>query len=374
MENIYVTKAFLPPYEEYIEMIKPLWESCRISNMGDLHKRLETELASYLEVPMVSLFTNGHTALELLIQAMDLKGEVITTPYTFASTSHAIVRNGLKPVFCDIKEDDYTIDEEKIEALITENTSAILPVHVYGHICNHKALEKISRKHNLKLIYDAAHAFGVKIDGESAVGLGDASMISFHATKVFNTVEGGAVVYSEEELGKKLYGLKNFGIRSETLIDAVGSNSKMDEFRAAMGLCNLKYVTASIAERKKVYDRYLENLSEVKGIRLYYVPDNLDYNYSYFPVFFDKEFYGENVRDYIYEELKKNQIFSRKYFYPLITDMGCYCRDYDSSLTPVASKISEGILTLPLYSDLSLEKVDLISNYVKHYLEEFMKG
>ena len=370
MENIYVTKAFLPPYEEYAEMIKPLWENARITNMGSLHNQLETELKKYLAVPNVSLFTNGHMALELLIQALDLKGEVITTPYTFASTTHAIVRNGLKPVFCDIKEDDYTIDEEKIEGLITENTSAILPVHVYGHVCNNKVLKKIAEKHNLKLIYDAAHAFGVKMDSESVVGYGDASMISFHATKVFNTIEGGAVIYSDNELGKKLYGLKNFGIRSETVVDYVGSNAKMDEFRAAMGLCNLKYVNETIEERKKVYERYIENLEGLKGVHLYHIPDHMDYNYAYFPIYFDEKFYGETIRDYIYDELKKKQIYSRRYFYPLITDMDCYCKEYDSKKTPIAKRISEGILTLPLYAGLELDMVDKISLYVKECLEK----
>lgn len=374
MSRINVTKAFLPPYEEYINQIKELWDSSQITNMGKLHKELERNLAEYLNVTNISLFTNGHMALELLIQALELKGEVITTPYTFASTTHAIMRNGLKPVFCDIKEDDYTIDEKKVESLINENTTAILPVHVYGHVCNNDALKKIAEKYGLKLIYDAAHAFGIKKENKSVVSFGDASMLSFHATKVFNTVEGGAVVYKDKKLGRKLYGLKNFGIRNETIVDAVGANAKMDEFRAAMGLCNLKYADFAINQRKKIYNRYIDNLHDLKGVCIYKVPDDIQYNYAYFPVYFEKKIYGDNVRDYVYEGLKKKEIYARKYFYPLITDMDCYKNEYESNDTPIAKRISEGILTLPLYAGLEVQDVDRISLQVKVCLEELMRG
>lgn len=363
MDNIYVTKAFMPPYEEFIEKIKPLWNTSRITNMGELHKELELELKKYLGVERLSLFTNGHMALELAIQALDLEGEVITTPYTFSSTTHAIVRNGLKPVFCDIKEDDYTIDETKIEKLINENTTAIIPVHVYGHVCNHESINKIAQKYNLKLIYDAAHAFGVRKDGESVVKYGNASVLSFHATKVFNSIEGGAVVFDNDEIGRKLYGLKNFGIRDEITVDMVGVNAKMDEFRAAMGLCNIKYVRAAIEARKKIYEQYVQRLEGVKGIKVW-IPEGIEYNYSYFPVYIDEKVYGNGKRDELYDYLKKRGIFCRKYFYPIITEFECYQRKYDSCDTPIAKRISNGILTLPLYVDLQPNIVDKIVNLV----------
>lgn len=368
MDKIRVTKTFLPPYEEYIEEIKKLWDSSWITNMGTMHRSLENELKKYLDVSNISLFTNGHMALELMIQAMGLKGEIITTPYTFASTAHAIVRNGCKPVFCDIKESDYTIDETKVEELITEKTVAILPVHVYGHVCNNDVLEKIAQKYNLKLIYDAAHAFGVIENGRSVMGFGDASMLSFHATKVFHTIEGGAVAYSDPVLGEKLYGLKNFGIRNETTVDEIGANAKIDEFRCAMGLCNLKYVDNNIIKRKKVYNRYLELLGTIRGVKLYYVPENLKYNYAYFPIYFEPEIYGKEIRDNVYNYLMEYEIYARKYFYPLITDMDCYKDIYDSNYTPIAKRISENILTLPLYAELDLLKVDEISTLICNYL------
>lgn len=361
MENIYVTKAFLPPYEEYIEKIKYLWDNSKITNAGEYHNQLEDELAKYLKVSHLSLFTNGHMALELLLQSLELEGEVITTPYTFASTTHAIIRSGLKPVFCDIKEDDFTIDEKLVEDLITDKTVAILPVHVYGHVCNNDALERTAKRNNLKLIYDAAHAFAVEKDGESVIGYGDASILSFHATKVFNTVEGGAVVYHNEHLGRRLYGMRNFGIRNETTVDAAGANAKMDEFRAAMGLCNLKYIDDVIARRKIRYERYLYNLQNVDGVSVYSVPDNIKYNYAYFPVFIDQDIYGSQVRNQIYDYLRQYGIYTRKYFYPLITEMDCYRNVYDSDLTSVAKRISEGILTLPLYPDLEFDIIDRIS-------------
>lgn len=250
-EKILVTRSSMPSLEEYVEMIKPIWDTHWLTNMGENHNKLQEQLQEYLQVDGVSLFTNGHLALELLIQAMELTGEVITTPFTFASTTHAIVRNGLTPVFCDIDPETYTMDAEKIESLITEKTSAILPVHVYGNVCNVQEIEKIAKRHNLKVIYDAAHAFGVKV-GEKGIGaFGDASMFSFHATKVFNTIEGGAIAYSEAALEDKLYNLKNFGIADEETIESIGSNAKMNEFQAAMGLCNLLHITEEIQKRKK---------------------------------------------------------------------------------------------------------------------------
>ena len=246
----------MPEFEEYIEEIRELWDTHWLTNMGSKHKSLESQLLDYLKVPNITLFTNGHLALECIIAALDLRGEVITTPFTFASTTHAIVRNGLKPVFCDINPYDYTIDVEKIESLITEKTSAIIPVHVYGNVCDIEAIDRIAKKHNLKVIYDAAHTFGVTVNGQGVGTFGDASMFSFHATKVFNTIEGGAVTYDDSSIKQVLNDLKNFGITGPETVEYVGGNAKMNEFQAAMGICNLRHVNGEIIKRKKVVERY----------------------------------------------------------------------------------------------------------------------
>ena len=282
-------------------------------------------------------------ALEMVIAAMGLTGEVITTPFTFASTTHAIVRNGLNPVFCDINPYDYTIDVNKIESLITDKTSAIIPVHVYGNICDYKAIDKIAKKYNLKVIYDAAHAFGVEVDGVGVGNFGDASMFSFHATKVFNTIEGGCICYHNEILKTKLNNLKNFGMKNAEEFDAVGGNAKMNEFAAAMGICNLRHIDEEIAKRKVVYNRYIERLSGVSGIKLCKPQDSTKPNYAYFPVVFDGYKYN---RDEVDNKLKENDIVARKYFYPITNSFECY--DYDVSVTPVALDISKKVLTLPM--------------------------
>lgn len=362
-EKIYVTRPSMPPYEEYIEMIKPLWDNHSLTNMGDYHKKLEEELKKYLKVEYISLMTNGHMALEMALQAMDLRGEVITTPFTFVSTTHAIVRNGLTPVFCDINKNDYTIDAEKIEDLITEKTSAILPVHVYGRVCAVEKIESIARKHNLKVIYDAAHAFGVQYKGKSIALEGDASILSFHATKVFNTVEGGAVVYNNENLGKILYGLKNFGIRNEVVIDSVGANAKMDELRAIMGLCNLKYVDSEINRRKELVLLYRELLENVDGIKLLEEQKAVISNYAYFPIVIDEHKFGK-TRDELYTILRENNIFSRRYFYPLTNECECFKNRFESGITPIARYISERVLTLPLYADLGKANVEYICDLI----------
>ncbi|WP_432205365.1 DegT/DnrJ/EryC1/StrS family aminotransferase (plasmid) [Cetobacterium somerae] len=362
MENqILPTRSSMPKFEEYCQEIKELWESHWLTNMGCKHKELEEKLLKYLKTDNITLFTNGHLGLECILAGMDLKGEVITTPFTFASTTHAIVRNGLKPIFCDINKDDYTLDVDKIESLITENTSAILPVHVYGHVCNIKEIEKIAKKYNLKVIYDAAHAFGIEVDGVGIGNFGDASMFSFHATKVFNTIEGGAVTYKDLNLNKILYDLKNFGITGPETIDYVGGNAKMNEFQAAMGICNLRHVDNEILKRKKIVDRYKERLGNTKGIKLVKSQDGVKENYSYFPVVFEDYKY---TRDEIFEKLKEKNIMARKYFYPLINDFGCYKDEHSSDETPVASYIASRVLTLPLYSDLDLEKVDEICDII----------
>lgn len=368
MSKILVTRSSMPAYEEYIEEIKDIWGSHWLTNMGAKHNQLEQELAEYLKVDNVSLFSNGHMALELLIQAMHLTGEVITTPFTFASTTHAIVRNGLTPVFCDINPDDYTMDVSKIESLITDKTSAILPVHVYGNLCDVEAIEAIAKKHNLKVIYDAAHTFGVEYKGCGVASFGDASMFSFHATKVYNTIEGGAICFNGNEGGLKedLYGLKNFGIRGEVLVDAVGANSKMNEFQAAMGICNLRHVEAEIEKRSRVVARYRERLGGVSGIKLAPEQKDVKPNFAYFPVVFDETVLRYS-RDDIYDMLKQYDIYTRKYFYPLTNDFECYREKYDVNDTPVALAISHRVLTLPLYADLALEDVDRICNLILEY-------
>jgi dTDP-4-amino-4,6-dideoxygalactose transaminase len=359
---IQVTKSSIPPLEEYINEIKDLWDSHWLTNMGKKHIELENELNQYLKTKNVTLFTNGHLALECAIAAFNLNGEIITTPYTFASTTHAIVRNGLEPVFCDINPDDYTINVNKIEKLITEKTSAILPVHVYGNVCNIKEIQRIADKYSLKVIYDAAHTFGVTIDGIGIGNYGDASMFSFHATKVFNTIEGGALTYKDPDLIQKLNDIKNFGITGPETVKYVGGNAKMNEFQAAMGLCNLRHVEEEIQKRKAVVERYFENLGNIDGIKLSKPRKDVKNNYAYFPVIFDG--YKKN-RNEIFEELKAHNIIARKYFYPLTNSFDCYKGRFDHSYTPIAKYIAERVLTLPLYSDLALVDVDIICEIIK---------
>ncbi|KLU63623.1 dTDP-4-amino-4,6-dideoxy-D-glucose transaminase [Desulfosporosinus acididurans] len=360
MSTIQVTQSSMPDFQEYIREIEDLWESHWLTNMGIKHKKLESLLIKYLQTPNITLFTNGHLALESAIVALGLTGEIITTPFTFASTTHAIVRNALTPVFCDINPHTYTIDEEKIESLITERTSAILPVHVYGNICNVDAIDAIAQEYKLKVIYDAAHAFGVTVNGQGIATFGDASIFSFHATKVFNTIEGGAVTYLNSDLARTLNNLKNFGITGPESVESVGGNAKMNEFQAAMGICNLRHVDFEIEKRKAIAQRYVMRLDGINGLKLSRQPE-IKSNYAYLPVVFDG--YKMN-RDQVYEALKKEDIFARKYFYPLINDFLCYRDKFDSQDTPVAKYISERILTLPLYANLSLDDVDRICDII----------
>lgn len=362
MEKIQVTKSSMPPFEEYLEEIKSLWDSHWLTNMGTKHEVLESKLINYLRVPNISLFTNGHLGLEYIIDALNIQGEVITTPFTFASTTHSIVRSGLKPVFCDINSIDYTIDAKKIESLITEKTSAIMPVHVYGNVCDIKTIEDIARRYNLKVIYDAAHTFGVKVDGKGIGSFGDASMFSFHATKVFNTIEGGAVTYNDASLNDTLTNLKNFGITSPDSVEYVGGNAKMNEFQAAMGICNLRHINEEIVKRKTIVQRYMSNLNSIHGIKLPTIQNGVKSNYAYFPIVFDSY---KLSRDQVLNKLKEHNIIARKYFYPLTNSFECYKGIYDEGDTPVAKFISDRVLTLPLYADLSLEDVDRICNIIK---------
>lgn len=362
---INVTRSSMPSYEEYCEEIKELWDSHWLTNMGVKHKKLQSGLEEYLDVPHVTLYTNGHLALENVIAAMELPagGEVITTPFTFASTTHAIVRNGLTPVFCDVNDVDYTMDVSRLEALVTDKTVAIIPVHVYGNLCDVDGIQKIADKHGLKVIYDAAHAFGVSRNGVNAASFGDASMFSFHATKVFNTIEGGAVTFREDALVQVLNDMKNFGIRGPEEVAYVGGNAKMNEFQAAMGICNLRHVDGEIAKRKAVVEHYRKRLSGVEGIRLCKPQEGVRSNYAYFPVVFDGYRY---TRDQIFAMLKEQGITARKYFFPLTNSFDCY-RDLPTAgveKTPVANYLADRVLTLPLYADLELEDVDRICDII----------
>lgn len=364
-KKILVTRSSMPSFEEYCEKIKPLWDSRWLTNHGCYHRELEDELKKYLHVNNISLMVNGHMSLELAISAMHFPegSEVITTPFTFISTTHAIVRNRLKPVFCDIKLSDCTIDEAKIEELITEKTVAIVPVHVYGNICAVEKIQEIAEKYNLKVIYDAAHAFGITYNGEGVGNFGNASCFSFHATKVFHTIEGGAVTFNNPELYNTLYNLKNFGIRSEEIVAEVGANAKMNEFQAAMGLCNLKHIDNQIEKRKNVVEKYKELFCDVEGIRFFKVQENVKTNYAYFPIIIDEQKFKKD-RNTIYNLLRNHNIYARKYFYPLTSDQACFRNKYKNLNLHNARYISDRILVLPLYAELELEEVEMIVNYI----------
>jgi len=362
-DKILVTRSSMPAFDEYIEEIKTMWDSHWLTNMGPKHKELQEKLTDYLGIEHIDLFTNGHMALELSMQAMNLHGEVITTPYTFASTTHAIVRNGLTPVFCDINPTDFTIDVNKIEELVTDRTSAIVPVHVYGNVCNVEEIQRIARKYSLKVIYDAAHTFGVRYKGKGTGNFGDVSCFSFHATKVFNSIEGGAVCFHDKEFGRELYRLKNFGIKTEEIVDGIGANAKMNEFCAAMGICNLRHIDEEIAKRKIITEEYRKNLESVDGIHLNPIQENVESNYAYFPVVFDEKIFGSS-RNEVFEALAENGIGARKYFYPITNSFDCFHGKYDINQTPVALHLSKRVLTLPLYADLELGDVDRICEII----------
>lgn len=362
--DIFVTRSSMPDYEDYIKAIKPLWNNHLLTNMGEYHRELEAKLKEKLDVPYLSLMVNGHMALELAIQSMQLPtgSEVITTPFTFISTTHAIVRNKLRPVFCDVKIDDGTIDVDKIESLVTENTSAIMPVHVYGNICDVKKIQEIAYKYNLKVIYDAAHAFGETYQGRGVGAFGDASVFSFHATKVFHTIEGGAVAVSKKEQYDTLYNLKNFGIRGTELVVAIGANAKMNEFSAIMGLCNLKRYNEAIESRRIAFEKYKENLMDMKDIRFLVSDDTENKNYAYLPVIFEGE--GSVRRDEVYKKLIDNGIYARKYFYPITSDQACFRNKHRNDNLLIARHLAETVLTLPLYEGLSVDDVDRICEII----------
>ncbi|MBN2694608.1 DegT/DnrJ/EryC1/StrS family aminotransferase [bacterium] len=365
-ENPYlVTKPFLPPINEYKKEIEKIWETNWLTNSGPLHEKFNKEIKSYLNVKESTLFVNGHIALELAIKSFEFPkdSEIITTPFTFASTTHAIVNNGLTPVFCDIKLDDFTIDTDKIESLITEKTVAILPVHIFGYPVDVYKVKDIADKYNLKVIYDAAHSFGVKINNIDIGNFGDISMFSFHATKVFHSIEGGVLTYSNEKLKNRLDLYKNFGVSGLDSVELIGINGKMNEFQAAMGVVNLRYVDSEIDKRKNIINLYRKNLKNIIGVRFLEDRNGLKHNYAYFPIIVDELEFGL-TRDLLYEELKKYNIFSRKYFYPLITDFECYKGFYNDSHLINAKYISDRVLTLPLYTQLNINDIVYISSAI----------
>ncbi|MDO4188665.1 MAG: DegT/DnrJ/EryC1/StrS family aminotransferase [Lachnospiraceae bacterium] len=369
-KDILVTRSSMPDFDEYTNEIKELWDSHWLTNHGVKARELKEQLKKYLQTDNLELTVNGHMALELILTALKLPAgsEVITTPFTFVSTTHSIVRCGLKPVFCDINPDTYTIDVDKIESLITDKTSAILPVHVYGNICDDDAISKIASKHGLKVIYDAAHAFGVNYKGTPVSCLGDASIFSFHATKVYNTIEGGAITFKDPSLSRVIEEIRDFGIHDEESIPYVGPNAKMNEFAAAMGICNLRHVNSEIEKRGKVVEAYIKGLSGIEGVKLNPVfttsieSSMQTLNYAYFPVLFTDEY--RMSRDEIFAELSNNGIKSRKYFYPLTNEIEAYKGIFDSGSTPIALDISKRVLTLPMYADLEISDVERICKII----------
>lgn len=362
-QPVLVTRPSMPELDEYVNELKDIWDARWLTNFGAKHEAFRKALISRLGSERVELLVNGHMALELGLKALGLEsGEVITTPFTFVSTTHAIVRNGLTPVFCDISPDDYTMDVSKIEDLITDRTVAILPVHVYGNICEIEAIQDIADRHGLKVLYDAAHAFGERYKGVGIANFGDISIFSFHATKVFNSIEGGAAVCRDGAVSEKLRLLSDFGISTETDIDETGANAKMNEFCAAMGLCNLRHLDREIEKRRQVTCAYRERLEGVKGIKLNPLQDDVESNHAYFPIVVEDE-YGMS-RDELSDALNEEGIFARKYFYPLTSDCGCYKGRFDPAATPVALDISKRVLTLPLYASLDEETVERICKVI----------
>lgn len=364
-EPVYVTRPYLPPREEFEREVDGIWKRDLLTNNGPEVKHLQQALQNYFGAPQVNLFVNGHQALDVAVKGLGLSGEVITTPFTFASTTHALTLNNIRPVFCDVRESDLTMDPEQIEPLITERTTAILPVHVYGHPCNTVAIEAIARKHHLKVLYDAAHTFGVTVAGKSLALSGDVSMLSFHATKLFHTIEGGALVYRDEKLTRLFNAYKNFGIEGEEHVDFVGGNAKMNEFQAAMGLVNLPHVPQLIEERREITKRYRERLADLAGVTMYY-PDKepgVCYNYAYLPVRISADRFGES-RDELYERLKKVNIFTRKYFYPIVPEFGCYREEHLKDDIPIARRAGREMLCLPIYNGITCETVDEICQAV----------
>jgi dTDP-4-amino-4,6-dideoxygalactose transaminase len=365
MEKILVTRPFLPDRAVFDAYVNEIWERNWLTNNGPLHARFKEKLQEFLSAENLTLTVNGHMGLDIVLKGFGIRGEVITTPFTFASTVHALSTNRIHPVFCDIRESDLTLDPECIEPLITEKTTAIMPVHVYGHPCDTGRIEEIARAHGLKVIYDAAHAFGVTVGEKGISSFGDASVFSFHATKLFHSIEGGAIAYSDSNYSRLLEAYRNFGIEGEEKIDYIGMNAKMNEFQAAMGLSVLPYVRSLIEERKEITGWYREHLSEVAGLSFFLPEENaaVQYNYAYFPILIDEKKLGVS-RDYVYAHLRERDIYARKYFYPIATQFGCYREEYKDTHLPTAERISRQILCLPLYNGLSREQVAYVCSAI----------
>lgn len=367
MQNkIFVTSPLLPPLEEFIPYLEKIWESKWLTNNGQMHQQLEAELCGYLNVKHLSLFSNGTLALITALQALRITGEVITTPYSFVATTHSLWWNGIKPVFVDIDPNTFNIDPAKIEAAITPQTTAIMPVHVYGNPCNIEEIQRIADIYGLKVIYDAAHAFGVTQKGNSLLNFGDLSILSFHATKIFSTIEGGAIICHDEKMKQRIDYLKNFGFAGEITVVAPGINAKMNEVQAAFGLLALKHVDSSIYRRKELTNTYREDLLSIKGITFMSEMENVVPNYSYFPIMVNETQYGMS-RDNLYQKLKDNNIFARRYFYPLISSFSTYkgLSSAEPSNLPVANRVANEIICLPLHQELISEDIKKIVNIIK---------
>lgn len=367
-KSILVTQPILPPLDEFVESLEDIWKSKWLTNNGKYHQAFEKALAEYLGVKYVSLFTNGTLALISALQVLRITGEVITTPYSFVATTHALHWNGIKPVFADIDPVTLNLDPQKIEAAITPNTTAIMPVHVYGNPCDVEAIKEIADVYGLKVIYDAAHAFNVNINGNSVLNFGDMSILSFHATKVFNTIEGGAIICNDEATKKRIDYLKNFGFAGETKVIAPGINAKMNELQAAYGLLQLRHIDEAIERRKNISNLYRSRLKDVEGISFLSDMENVKHNYAYFPIFVDNNEYG-NSRDALYEELKKHKIFGRRYFYPLISQFPTYSGLPSARAVnlPIAEYVTKRVICLPIYPDLSIDEVMNICEIIYNY-------
>lgn len=364
-KSITVTQPCLPPLEEFMPYLQQIWDNKWLTNNGPLHQQLEKELAAYLGVKYISLFSNGTLALISALQALNITGEVITTPFSFVATTHSLWWNKITPVFVDIEPEYLNLDPKKIEAAITDKTTAIMPVHVYGNPCKIDEIQAIAYKHGLKVIYDAAHAFGVKKNGNSILNYGDLSVLSFHATKVYSTIEGGAIICHTEEMKHHIDNLKNFGFRGELVVEEPGINAKLNEVQAAYGLLQLKYIDDFMAKRKAITESYFELLKGVKGIRFLPCMEGITHAYSYFPILIDENEYGMS-RDELYNKLKENNIFSRRYFYPLISNFEPY-RELPSAAPdnlPIATRAAEEVLCLPIYVELEEKEVKIICGLI----------
>jgi len=372
-DKVFVTKPSLPPLDEFMPYLEKIWSNHVLTNGGEFHQKLEKALCDYLGVKYISLFCNGTIALLTALQALNIKGEVITTPFSFVATAHSIMWNGMKPVFVDIEPEYFNLDPAKIESAITDKTTAIMPVHVYGNPCATDAIKKIADKQNLKVIYDAAHAFGVKKNDESILNCGDLSVLSFHATKTYNTLEGGAIVCHDAEMKDRIDKLKNFGFAGETKVIETGINGKMNEVQSAFGLLYLKYVDEYIEQRKQKANLYSKMLAQVSGIRIIKDIAGVKHNYSYYPVLIDEEVFGRS-RDDVYESLKAQDIFCRRYFYPLITDFPMYKNESSKLSLPVANKIASQVLCLPIYPELSDDVISEIVLIIKESSNKKIKS